>query len=81
MTELVEFITKSILNHPESISVSESTNENNVVEVTLHTHPDDIGIAIGKKGKTAHSIRELMKVKATGTGQRVRLEIKDREHA
>ncbi len=75
MTELLEYITKRILRHPEAVKVEEEV-DGNTVRVTLYTHPDDIGLAIGKNGKTANALRELLKVKAINSKQRIFLDIK-----
>ncbi len=80
MTELLEYITKRILRHPDDIKVEEET-DGDTVRVTLYTHPDDIGLAIGKNGKTANALRELLKVKAINSNQRIFLDIKTVEEA
>lgn len=76
MKELLEYIAKKILSHPDDIRIDEQTDENGNVNITLITHPDDIGLAIGKGGRTAHSLRELLKIKAMQMRVRVFLTIK-----
>src|SRR5665811_634988 len=76
MKELLTYLTKHILPHAEDIEILEACNETGDVSFTLYTNPEDTGIAIGKGGKTAHALRELLKVKAMQTGQRVSLTIK-----
>ncbi len=76
MTEIIEFIAKKILPHPDNISVNEQIEGENDLRITLFVDPEDIGLAIGKAGKTANAIREILKIKATGTGQRIFFDIK-----
>ncbi len=65
-----------MLPHPDSVEILETRDEAGNVNFTLYTHEEDTGIAIGKGGKTAHALRELLKVKAMQTGERVSLTIK-----
>ena len=76
MKDLIEFVAKKIVRNPDAVSVTEEVDEEGNARITLLTHPDDVGMAIGKGGKTAHALRELLKVKATGSGQRVFLDIR-----
>lgn len=76
MKELVTFIAGKILNHPEVIRVEENVADGGDTTIVLYTHPDDVGLAIGKSGKTANSIREILKVSVTGTGKRLFFDIK-----
>lgn len=74
MKELVEYIAKALVDHPEDVQV-------NVVEggktkvLELKVHPDDMGQVIGKHGRTAKSIRTLLNAAATKDNIRVVLEI------
>jgi predicted RNA-binding protein YlqC (UPF0109 family) len=78
MQELLEFVAKKILNHPDDVVVMEENDERGL-RVTLIVHPEDVGLAIGKAGKTANALRELLKVKVTGSGNRVMLDIKSKD--
>jgi len=74
MKELVEFIAKALVDHPEDVNV-------NVIEggrtkvLELKVHADDMGQVIGKHGRTAKSIRTLLNAAATKDNMRVVLEI------
>lgn len=59
MKHLLETISKSICEFPESISVTESTNDSTCV-LTVHVDKRDLGKMIGKSGKTATSIRNII---------------------
>jgi predicted RNA-binding protein YlqC (UPF0109 family) len=46
------------------------------VELVLTVAEDDTGMVIGRHGKIAKAIRQIMKVAATKAGKRVTVEIK-----
>ena len=63
MKELLEFILKGILGK-EKFEISEGDEEGRTI-YTIKTDPKNIGLVIGKGGKTIGSIRNLLKVRAT----------------
>ena len=79
MQELLEYIATKILPHPDDIHITERVDDEGSVRLTLVTHPEDTGLAIGKGGKTAHAIREILKIKAIQEGKRVYLDIRSPE--
>ena len=74
MKELLEHLAQRILPHGDIAEVREEV-EQGTVRLTLITHPEDIGLAIGKNGKTAKALREILKIKAIQDNQRVYLDI------
>lgn len=74
MKELVEFVAKSLVNHPEEVQVRESKSPNGIV-IRLQVASDDMGRVIGKGGRVANAIRALLRVAAVRDGQRVSLDI------
>jgi len=75
MKELIEYIAKSIVEHPEEVIVSSAEREDGTVAYTLNVHPDDKGRVIGRQGRVAQSIRSLLRVAAVKKGLHVNLEI------
>ncbi len=76
MKKLLEFIAKSILEHPKDVKVTEEEDkEAGVVRLILSVHTDDIGRAIGKEGRIANAIRNLLRVIAIREGKKVYLDI------
>ena len=63
MKELLIFIAKSLVEHPEAVEVTETEREDSVL-LELHVHEDDMGKVIGKQGKIAKAIRSVMKAAA-----------------
>ena len=74
MKELVEFIAKALVDHPEAVDVSLVDGERSTI-VELRVSPDDMGKVIGKQGRIAKAIRALVKAAAMRDGKRVVVEI------
>jgi len=74
--ELVEFIAKSLVEHPESIRVEQVEKDDETV-YRLHVAPEDMGRIIGKQGKIAKAIRTVVKAAAIKSGERVYVDITD----
>jgi uncharacterized protein len=73
----LDYIIKSIVDHPESV-VIERTADNLGVLLTLTVHPDDMGKVIGKDGKLATlALRPLLRVFGMKHNARVSLIIKE----
>jgi len=59
MKDLVEYIAKALVDHPEQVKVSEVQGENtSVIELTVAK--EDMGKVIGKEGRTAVAIRTIL---------------------
>ena len=75
MTELVEYIAKSIVSEPEAVNVSEEHLDSGVVKIILTVAEQDRGKIIGRQGKLAQAIRTLVRVAAVKQGVKINLEI------
>jgi len=75
MKELVEYIVKSIVNNPEEVEVleRESVDFPGLHIVTIKVSDKDLGVLIGKKGRTIHSIRDIVTIAAIRSNKRVRV--------
>jgi predicted RNA-binding protein YlqC (UPF0109 family) len=74
MKELIEYITTTIVDHPEAVQVREVRGHHSTI-VELRVAPDDMGRVIGKGGRIAQSMRTLLKVASARSGGRYVLEI------
>ena len=74
--ELVEYITRSLVDNPDQVEVRETEGEQGTV-LELTVFQDDLGKVIGKRGKIARAIRQLMKTAANNCGKKVTVNIKD----
>ena len=74
MKELVEIIAKSLVDHPEQVSVSEEVNGEEQV-ISLKVAPEDMGKVIGKQGRIAKAIRTVVKAAAIKQDAKLSVEI------
>ena len=76
VVELVEVIAKSLVDTPGEVRV-EAVDRSRGCVVELSVHPSDLGKMIGKKGRTAKSIRTVLGALGMKYNQRYMLEILD----
>ena len=74
MKELVEYIVRALVEHPNDVRITEVDGEKTVI-FELRCHPEDIGKVIGKNGKTVGAIRTLLSTAAARQGRRAMLEV------
>lgn len=67
-------IARAIVDHPESVQVTETVDENDIT-LTLTVAESDTGMVIGHHGKIAKAIRSIMKAAGGSCGKRVIVEI------
>jgi predicted RNA-binding protein YlqC (UPF0109 family) len=78
MKELIEYIAKSLVDHPEEVQVHESGSGSRV-RIELSVAKDDMGRVIGKGGKVANAIRALLRVAAEKEGKQATLDVVEPE--
>jgi uncharacterized protein len=74
MKDLIEFIAKSLVDHPEEVQVRQSGGGSRI-RIELSVTKDDMGRVIGKGGKVANSIRTLLRVAAEREGKQATLDV------
>ncbi|HNS62251.1 MAG TPA: KH domain-containing protein [Anaerolineales bacterium] len=74
MKELIEYIAKSLVDHPDEVQVTQSGSGSRV-RIELNVSKDDMGRVIGKGGKVANSIRTLLRVAAEREGKHATLDV------
>ena len=74
MKELVEVIAKSLVDHPEEVSVTEEETDTTIT-VNLKVAADDMGKVIGKQGRIAKAIRAVVKAAASKEDKKVIVDI------
>jgi len=74
MKELIEYIAKSLVDHPEEVKVTEVEGERTSV-IELSVTKEDLGKVIGKQGKTARAMRTILSAASTKEKKRTILEI------
>lgn len=74
MKELVEIIAKSLVDNPDEVHVNEVVGEGSVV-LELRVAPEDMGKVIGKQGRIAKAIRNVVKAAALNVDKKVIVDI------
>jgi len=76
MTEdVLLYLAKSLVDHPEDVSVTTIEEEDGELVLELRVNPEDMGKVIGKRGRTAKAIRTMVKAAATREGTSATVEI------
>jgi len=78
MKELIEYIAKSVVEHPDEVHVREMGGGARI-RLELSVAKDDMGRVIGKSGKVANSIRTLLRVAAEKEGKQATLDVVEPE--
>ena len=76
MKELLLYMAKILVDHPEAVSVTQTQSEDGTL-LELRVAPEDMGKVIGRQGRIAKEIRTIVKTVAQHNGQRVTVDIVD----
>lgn len=76
--DFVEFLVKSIVDHPDDVKVERKIDEMGVL-LTLKVNPQDMGQVVGRQGATAKAIRSLLRIVGIKNNARVNLKIEEPE--
>ncbi len=76
--EFVEMVVKAIVDNPDKVKTERKVDEMGVL-IELTVDSEDMGKIIGKEGKTAKSIRTLLRVLGARERARVNLKIVEPE--
>ncbi len=72
MKEFLEFLVKGIVSKPEEVEISEAQSDS-IFVYNIHVSDEDMGVVIGKDGKTIRSIRNMAKAKAIKDNVRIQI--------
>ena len=76
MKELLLYVARSLVDHPDEVTVTER-EDNGTTVLELRVAEGDMGKVIGRQGRIAKEIRVLVKTLAQRSGKRVSVEIVD----
>jgi predicted RNA-binding protein YlqC (UPF0109 family) len=76
MKELIEFLAKSLVDHPDEVRVRTHERDQQTV-LELEVDPADLGKVIGRQGRTARAMRTLLAAAGQKTRRRYSLDILD----
>lgn len=74
MKELLESITRSLVDHPEMVRINAVSGQSSIV-FEIRVAPEDMGKIIGRGGKNANAVRTILQSVAAKEHRRCTLEI------
>ena len=74
LRELIDYVSKALVDIPDSVEVSEIEGEQTTV-IELKVDKSDLGKVIGKQGRTARALRTILNAASTKLKKRSVLEI------
>ena len=74
MEELVRFIARSLVDHPDAVEVKTVEGAESII-LELRVAPEDMGKVIGKQGRIAKSVRSVVKAATARSEKPVFVEI------
>ena len=74
MKELIKYIAKALVDHPDQVEVTEVEGQSTSV-IELKVAKEDLGKVIGKQGRTARAVRTILSAASTKINKRAVLEI------
>jgi hypothetical protein len=72
--EVLEYIARNLVDDPEGVQVTEERSDGTVI-LKLVVAPDDVGKVIGRGGRTARAIRDVVRAAGTRAGVTALVEI------
>ena len=74
---VLEYVARNIVDDPDGVFVETSERRNGEVELRLHVSPSDMGKVIGRRGRVAQALRQVVAAAGTKEGVRASLDIVD----
>jgi predicted RNA-binding protein YlqC (UPF0109 family) len=77
LEEALEHLVRGIVDHPDDVHV-DMVNNRQGPRLEVRVHPDDLGRVIGRNGRTAKALRQVIKGVGDGVGARgIRVDVVD----
>ena len=74
---VLEYVARNIVDDPDGVFVEMSERRSGEVELRLHVSPSDMGKVIGRRGRVAQALRQVVAAAGTKEGVRASLDIVD----
>jgi uncharacterized protein len=74
---VLEYVARNIVDDPDGVFVETSERRQGEVELRLHVSPSDMGKVIGRRGRVAQALRQVVAAAGTKEGVRATLDIVD----
>jgi predicted RNA-binding protein YlqC (UPF0109 family) len=77
LEEALEHLVRGIVDHPDDVQVDLVDNRRGQ-RLEIRVHPDDLGRVIGRNGRTAKALRQVIKSVGDSAGTRgIRVDVVD----
>ncbi len=80
LADLVEYVARGIVDHPDAVQVTSSADRSTVF-LELRVSPEDMGRMIGREGRLANALRVLLRIAASRSRRRVVLDIAEAQRS
>jgi uncharacterized protein len=74
---VLEYLARNIVDDPDGVFVEVSEGRGTEVELRLHVSPADMGKVIGRRGRVAQALRQVVAAAGNREGVRASLDIVD----
>jgi len=75
MEELILYIVKKLVNNPDAVKVERGEDKEDIAVYNLTVADDDKGFIIGKQGRVAKALRQIVRSVASKNGQKINIDI------
>jgi uncharacterized protein len=75
--DLLEYLARNLVDEPDKVLVEEFEEDDGTIVFELSVGEDDYGKVIGRGGRTAQSLRSVIKAAAVKDNRRVLVDIVD----
>ena len=75
MEELILYIVKRLVNEPDAVKVERGEDKEGIEVYNLTVSDDDKGFIIGKQGRVAKAIRQIVRSVAAKNGKKINIDI------
>jgi predicted RNA-binding protein YlqC (UPF0109 family) len=76
MDELLDYLTRSLVDEPDAVTVT-SVEEEDALVLELRVAGDDAGQVIGRRGRTIGALRTIMRAVGASQDRRVLVDLVD----
>lgn len=77
MEDLLEFLARALVEHPDEVSVDGFEEDDGTVVLEVQVADGDVGKVIGRGGRTISSLRTVMRAVGSRTEERVLVDLVD----
>lgn len=75
--DVLDYLAKQIVDDPESVVIEAEERRRGGTMLRLHVAPDDMGKIIGKRGRVAQAVRQVVRAAAAHDNADVAVDIVD----